>query len=341
MDAAVPEWALVTSGPTNRLLKYELNLETGQLGSPDELEIASNPSFIAVHPSRPVLYVAMEQSAEVVAVSVAKATGRLVELNRMPIAGAAPAHVAVDASGRFVLAASYSGHKVVVLPLSSDGRVQAPSQVVSPGQRAHQVVFDPTNRYVFVPCLGSDHVAQFRFDAATGALVENAPALAVAAGAGPRHLAFRSDGRHAYLINELDSTMQALELDGSTGRLRSLQVLSTLPAGFAAANSTAEVQVHPSGNFVYGSNRGHDSIVGYRLDAAGRMTLLGHWSTGGQRPRHFSLDRSGRALLVANQQSGTLRLFSIDPSSGALEGRGEVARVPSSPYAGIHAVASE
>jgi 6-phosphogluconolactonase len=196
---------------------------------------------------------------------------------------------------------------------------------------AHGVYLDAANRFVFVPDLGLDKVMVYRFDENQGSLTANDPAfVATAAGAGPRHFAFHPNGRYAYVINELNSTLTAMSYDAERGVLHPLQNVSTLPVRFHGANTCAEVQVHPSGKFVYGSNRGHDSIAIFAIDGqTGRLRFVGHESTRGKEPRNFAIDPSGRYLLAANQSSDNVVVFRIDAVTGKLRATGSTVHVAS------------
>jgi 6-phosphogluconolactonase len=202
------------------------------------------------------------------------------------------------------------------------------------------IVADPSDRFVFVPCKGADYVAQFLFDASTGKLTPNAvPRFATAAGAGPRHLAFHPDGKTAYLIAETASTMTALDFDATAGALTAVQTVSTLPAGFTGTNTAAEVHVHPSGKWLFGSNRGDDSIVVFALDPSGHMTAQGFTKTGGTTPRDFTLDPSGAWLYAANQGTGDVVAFAFDAATGALTTTtGASVAVPSASFVGVLAL---
>lgn len=220
-----------------------------------------------------------------------------------------------------------------MIPVISTG-LAAPSQTISSLGQAHQLFTDPTNRFVYVPCKLDDEVAQFSFSA--GMLTPLSPAaMSTDAGAGPRHLALHPTLPRAYLINELSSTLQTLDVSAS-GTLSSLQTLPTLPSTFTMANTTAEVAVHPNGQFVYGSNRGHNSIATWRVDAVtGLLTFVAHTPTGGTTPRHFSLDPLGNWMVVGNQGSNTLTVFRVNPTTGALTSVGAPVTVTAPAFAGF------
>ena len=339
-DGAAPGTAIVYVGGATISI-FALDLATGAL-TPRGTAAASSPSFLAVNPGKTTLYAVEEQATgRVGAFSIARSganLGALTPLGSVASGGQGPTHVSVDRSGRWVLVANYGSGTVAVLPVQAGGGLAAAVDTESPGANAHLITVDPGNRFAFVPCLGSDRVAQFAFDANTGQLTANpVPALATAANAGPRHLDFRPGGGFAYLINERDETMTALGYDSGTGRLTALQTLPALPAGVGlAGNNGAEVFVHPSGKFLYGSNRGHNSIVAYTLDATtGRMTLIGHTPTGGNTPRSFAIDPSGNLMLVANQGSGRINAFRINQTTGALTALAPVTNVASPAFVGI------
>jgi 6-phosphogluconolactonase len=282
--------------------------------------IAADPSFLAVDPAGAHLYAVSESANRVGAYTIAPADGALAAIGDVASGGNGPAHVFVDRSGAYLLAANYGDGRVSVFAIQAGGGLAPAQQVVLAGTNAHEIVTDPSNHFAFVPCLGSDWVAQYTFDATSGTLTANAvPHFTTAAGAGPRHLAFSPDGHFGYLLAETASTLSALSLDGATGQLAELQTLSTLPAGFSGTNTGAEVWVHPSGAFVFASNRGDDSIATFSRDAtSGMLALVGHTKTGGMTPRDFTLDPDGRFLYAANQASNTVVALAFDPASGML-----------------------
>lgn len=319
----------------HRIRVYSVERATAALTARSSIDAGTNPSFLALSPDTRFLYAAQEGSSTVAAYRVDPQTGALTFINRVGSQGNGPAHVAVDGSGRWVLVANYGAGSVAVYPVR-DGGLGAPTDTDTPGANAHQIITDPSNRYVFVPCLGADHIAQYLFDSDAGTLTGNG-VVTTANNAGPRHLAFHPSLPFAYLINEKDSTMTALSFNAANGKLTALQTLSTLPAGFTGNNSTAEVQVHPNGRFVYGSNRGHQSIVVFRVNEAdGRLTLVGHTPTFGTHPRHFSMDARGELLYVANLTSSNIVAFRVDSDAGTLQTISEVATPPSPSYVGIH-----
>jgi 6-phosphogluconolactonase len=326
-----------------------LNPATGAL-SPAELAVETkNPSFLAIHPNRQFVYAVSEvadadnkPTGAVSAFAVEPGSGKLKLLNHQSSHGAGPCHLVVDAAGKNVLVANYGGGSCAVLPIGGDGKlatataaIQHTGKSVNPGRQegphAHSINLDPANRFAFVADLGLDKVLVYRFDAARGTLTANdPPAAAVAPGAGPRHYAFHPSGKFAYVINEIANTVTAFTYDAARGALKELQTISTLPEGYKETSHTAEVVVHPSGKFLYGSNRGHDSLAIFAIDpATGKLTARGHQPTGGKTPRNFSIEPSGKWLLAENQGSGTIVVLQVDPQTGGLTPSGHKLEVPS------------
>jgi 6-phosphogluconolactonase len=261
---------------------------------------------------------------------------------KAPTGGAGPCYVTVDRAGKNVLVANYGGGSVAVVPIGPEGRletehsafVQHRGSSANPqrqeGPHAHSIVLDAANRFAFAPDLGLDKILVYRFDPAKGTLAPNdPPAAKLAAGAGPRHFDFHPSGRFAYAINELNSTIAAFRYDPERGRLADLQTIGTIPQGASGENDPADVHVHPSGRFLYGSNRGFNSIVAYAIDEdSGRLTLIGQQTEGIKNPRNFAIDPTGKFLLAANQDADTVVIFRIDPDRGTLEPTGHLVKVP-------------
>jgi len=321
---------------------FSLDTATGALTARGTTAAGKNVAYLAHDPGSRRLFALNEAiPGLVVAFSVDQMTGALTRLNDAPSGGDSPAQASVDRSGRWLLVANYDSGSVATIPIAADGKVGAFASRQDFGAKAqpHFAAVDPANRFVLVPCKGLDQIGQLRFAADSGTLTANAPAfVATAAMAHPRHLAFHPGGRFVYGINEANSTMDAYGYDDATGRLTPLQTLSTLPDGFSGNSTAAGVEVHPSGNFLYGSNRGHNSIVSYRLDAQGRMTLLGHETGAGliATPRSFAIDPSGRYLVAGNQGAGGgILLFRIDAATGRLQRVGNLTATPAAYYVGI------
>lgn len=338
-----------TNGESQGIYLCELNANTGAIENLGLAGECKNPSFLAIRPDGRFLYAVSEVSdgpergaGGLAAFAIDPQTRRLTRLNEQSSHGRGPCHVVLDKSGRHALVANYGGGSVAVLPIGDDGKlgaatsaVQHQGKSVNPdrqeGPHAHSIYVSGDQRFALVADLGLDKVLVYRFDPAAGTLVANDPAAAdLPPGAGPRHLAFHPSERWVYVINELANTVTAFRYDAERGALKSLQTVGTLPEGTTVDNTTAEIVVHPSGRFLYGSNRGDDSIATFAIDeSTGRLTPLGNHSTGGKTPRSFAIDPSGRWLLAANQGSGTITVHPIDPETGKLEATEHVARVPS------------
>lgn len=285
-----------------------------------EVEYAGqNPSFLAFDAAHTHLYAVDEGASELVAFSLDPDSDELTLLNRVPANGSGPAHLTVDATGRWLLAANYGSGTVTSVAIAEDGSLGAAAASPYAGAHAHQIVLDPSNAFAFVPALGDDRIVQLRFDEDTGALTPNAvPYVDTAVDAGPRHLAFHPREPYAYGVNELDVTVVTYQFDPYTGALGALQTLSALPPG-AVASTGAEIAVHPNGELVYASIRGADTIAIFTISDQGTLAPAGFAPTGGETPRHFSLSPSGDRLFVGNQGAGEVAVFAVDPHSGSLD----------------------
>ncbi len=337
-----------TAGDSRGIYKLLMDPETGLLHEPQLVAVAENPSFLAIHPSGQWLYAVNELmeyegevSGAVTAYAIAPDTGELLQLNQQSSQGGAPCYISVDATGKWVLVANYMGGNVAVYPVGEGGMLgklasltgHSGSSVNERRQEAphaHAVVLDPGNQRAVVADLGIDQVISYDLDFNTGALTQATMPLLINPGAGPRHVAFHPDGQHAFVINELDSTLLALRYQPASGGFEVLDTVSTLPDGFGGTSYCADIHVSPDGRFVYGSNRGHDSIAITRFDAtAGKLDVVGHESTKGKTPRNFTLDPSGNFLLAANQNSNTIFVFKRNAETGLLASTGQRVEVPS------------
>jgi 6-phosphogluconolactonase len=335
----------VLQGMGKGIYAFRFDPATGALTQCALAEGARNSSYLAFDPARRFLYCVNEfkeyegkASGAVSSFRIDRDTGALAYLNTRASHGTDPCHLVVDATGRNVLVANFASGSVCVLPVRDDGSLGEASQVIQhegtsidpvrqKGPHAHAVAIDPANRFVFVPDLGMDKVMIYAFDAGSGRLTPNAaqPWVATKPGAGPRQLVMHPGGSFAYLINELDSTMTAYRYDARAGALAALQTLSTLPADFTGRSTCAEVQIAPSGKFLYGSNRGHDSIAIYAIGEDGTLRLRGHESTRGRIPRNFEVSPDGAFLAAANQDTSDIYTFRIDPATGLLSWTGQKA----------------
>lgn len=332
-----------TQGRSEGIYLGRLDLATGEFTLSGLAARVNHPSFLAIHPTCRFLYAVNEggDGGAVSAFSIDPSSGALTFLNQQSSRGEGPCHLSVDWTGRWVLVANYGSGSVALLPLQEDGRlgeatdfVQHEGSSVDPqrqeGPHAHSITLDPANRYAFAADLGLDQIRLYRLDPNGGKLLpHDPPAVAVKGGAGPRHFAFHPNGRYAYLINELDNTLIAFAYEAAHGLLREIQTVSTLPPDFQGTSYCADVHVAPSGRFVYGSNRGHDSIVVCAVEEAiGRLTVIDYTPTQGNFPRNFAIDPTGTFLVVANQNSDNLVIFRLDPVSGRLVPTGQIVEVP-------------
>lgn len=328
---------------------YKFDLENGALSFYKTVKNVVEPSYLAIGKSRKYLFAVNEttefankKSGAVSAFAINQKTGDLTFLNQQPSLGGAPCYVCVSNDEKFVLVANYAGGSVAVLPVLPGGALGAAvdlRQHAGAGANknrqeaphAHSILLDKHNRFAFASDLGIDRTMIYRFDRETGKLQPN-PAQAfyqTKPGAGPRHFAFHPHEKLAFVVNELDSTVSALSYDHEQGTLKEIQTVSTLPADFSGASFCADIHVAPNGKFVYASNRGHDSIVSFRVDAAnGNLEYVEHRSTTGKTPRNFAIDPTGRFLLAANQNSDSIVVFRIDEKSGKLAPANSAAQVP-------------
>lgn len=337
----------ILEGKGKGIYRYRLDRKSGALEHLDTTTGVVNPSYLAFDPSRRFLYTVNElktwqdRPTGTVSAFAITPSGALTFLNRQMTHGTDPCHVEVASNGRHVFVANFMSGSVCVLPLLADGSLAPASDFIQHqgasidpnrqrGPHAHSLIFDASQRYAFVPDLGLDKLAAYVYDPLRGKLEQHAHAwFKTTPGAGPRHLAFRPDGRYAYLINELDSTLSALAYDAVSGCFSELQTVPTLPVGYTGQSTCADVHVSPCCRFVYASNRGHDSIVVHRIDPdSGRLSLVGHVATQGMTPRNFAVDPQGAFVLVANQDSDTIVSFRIDEQSGMLAPTGQITPVP-------------
>ena len=310
-----------------------------------------NPSFLAISPDKKFLYSVAEiryasvfdsgKTGGVVAFAIDQDTGNLKLLNEQPSGGAGPCHLIVDKAGKNVLVANYGGGSVSVLPIAEDGTLKPPSctiqhegSSINPQRQkephAHSVNLDPAGRFAFVADLGLDKVMIYRFDAEHGQLTPNdPPSVSVKPGSGPRHFAFHPNGKFAYVINEIGNTITAFRYNAEEGRLTPIESVSTIPDGYNKTTHTAEVQVHPSGKFVYGSNRGHDSIAVFAVNSeTGKLTPKGQTPCPAT-PRNFAIDPTGKFLFAEGQSANRIETFRINQDTGELTSTGHEVEVHS------------
>ncbi|MDB5332091.1 MAG: pgl 1 [Phycisphaerales bacterium] len=332
------------TGPKSKgIYLTQLDLVTGKLSEPQLAGETENPSWVTLTRDGRFLYAANESGAAIkdgaiTAFSVG-ADGMLLALNQQPPGGGGPCEVNVDDAGKNLLVANYGSGAVALLPVGDDGKLSPPASihqhagaVADPkrqgGPHAHCIEIDPTGRFALSCDLGLDKVFVYKIDGDKHQLVLNDPPFGVLSPrSGPRHLAFHSGGRFAYVINEIALSVTAFSWDAQRGALAEIQSISTLPKDAPPGEgSTAEIAVHPSGKFLYGSNRGNDTIAVFTIDEqTGKLTAAGHTPSGGKTPRGFAIDPTGAFLVAGNQGSDNLVVFRIDQKTGALTPTGGTA----------------
>ncbi len=329
-----------TDAKTKGIYVSRFDTATGKLTEPELAAESKSPSFLAVHPTNRFLYSVNEagdgKEKGVSAFAIDAQSGKLTALGQRPSGGGGPCHLALDPSGKCVVVANYNGGSVEALPIGDDGKLGEPTAFIQhtgssvdparqKGPHAHCAAVDAAGKFAFVCDLGLDKVLIYKLDAAKATLTPNdPPSASVAPGSGPRHLAFHPNGKFAYVINEMGGTMTAFSYDAGHGALKELQTISTMPEGYSGEKWCAEVAVHPSGKFLYGSNRGNSTLVVFGIDqSTGKLSVVEHVPTQGKAPRHFGIDPTGAYLFAANQDSSNIVGFRIDPATGRLTPTGQ------------------
>lgn len=320
---------------------YRFDTETGSLAPVGATGGVKNPSFLALHPNGHLLFASIEaEGGAVAAFALAPASGDLTLINTQSTGGKGACHVALNPAGTTLVASNYDSGSVASFAIGDDGTLSPAATFIQhegtsvtkrqQGPHAHSATFDAAGGFVIVADLGIDKLMVYALDAATSELrPHDPPFVALHPGAGPRHFAFHPTRAFAYVINELDSTVTAMTWDAARGVLTPIQTVTTLPDNFTEKNTTAEVVIHPSGRFLYGSNRGHDSLAIYTIDqTTGKLTFVAHESTRGKQPRNFNIDPTGRWLIAANQATENVQVFRIDEATGRLAAVGESLTVP-------------
>ena len=329
------------------IFNYTLDGATGTLTYLTSIAGIEHPGFLAISDDQQRLYTVSETAAfmgmvggSVAAFAIQPQSKALTFLNQQPTTGEDPCHIVLDGSQRYLVVSNYSGGSICLYPLQADGEIgklvdkiqHHGSSKIQPERQenahTHSATFDPSGEYVFVADLGQDKIVTYRLDTTTQKLVYVAE-TDTHPGSGPRHFTFHPTANYAYSINELDSTITAYAFNPQSKELKSLQTISTLPADFQGANTTADIHIHPAGTFLYGSNRGHDSIAVFALDpATGKLSSIEQVASGGICPRNFALTPTGSFLLAANQLSNNIVTFAIDQQTGELTATGARIEVP-------------
>jgi 6-phosphogluconolactonase len=340
-----------TATQSKGIYAYRYDAASGAIASLGLAAETTNPSFVALHPNGRFLYAVNEvgnyngpNSGGVSAFLVDGSTGKLTFLNEVASRGADPCYITVDRTGKYVLVANYTGGSVAVFPVLADGKLGAAAAFVQhtghgpdpkrqEGPHAHSIDLSSDNRFAYVDDLGLDELLVYKFDGAKGSLTPNDPPFAKPelAGSGPRHFALRPDEKFAYVVSEMKGTVTVFSNDGKIGKLAPLQTISTLPQDFQGDIEDAEIEIHPSGKFLYASNRGDgNSIAVFTIDAAkGTLTPVEITPTQGKTPRHFQIDPTGKLLFAENSGSNNIVVFRIDQTTGKLTPTGKVLEVAS------------
>jgi len=335
-----------STGGSRGIYAFRFETGSGKMVPAGVAAAAANPSFLLAHPNHKLLFAVNEDGNQTVPGSVTSFSidpknGKLTQLSRVSSRGGAPCHLALDRSAGWLAVANYASGSVAVLPVSADGKLGEASAFVQQrgvsvnrerqsGPHAHAVLFSPDNRFLLVADLGADRIFIYHFDAAHGRIAPNDPPSAEGPlGGGVRHLAFHPNGKVLYAINELASSVTMFRYDAERGALENLQTVSTLPQGFKARNTAAEIAINAQGSRVYASNRGHDSLALLAVDpVVFTLTAMEFPSIMGRTPRHFALDPEGANAVVACQDSGLLLVFRVHPVTGQIQPRTRTARVP-------------
>src|SRR5437879_554829 len=336
------------TGPVSKgIYFFRFDPATAQTTTPELAAETTNPSYLAADRSGRFLYAVNEvsdyqgqKSGAVSAFSIDRRSGKLTLLNQVSSRGAGPCYVSLDKNGKYVLVANYDSGTVAVFPVLKDGKLgdasafvqhtghgADPERQASP--HAHQIEVTPDNRFAIAADLGLDKLLIYRFDPRTGTLIANDPAFGeVDPGSGPRHFAFTPDSRFVYVLEEMRSAVTSFASDAVTGAAHELRTIFSLPKDFNGAKEAAEIVVHPSGKFLYASNRGQDSIAVFAIGHDGKLSIVEHVLTGGKTPRGFTLDPTGSYLFAGNQESNNIVVFRIDPKTGRLKATGQVLEIP-------------
>lgn len=334
------------SGPGKGFSLAHFDSDTGKLTKPKFLIEDEMPAYFVIHPDGRHLYTCnstntLHGEGWISAYAIEPKTGQLTLLNRKSSGGPNPSYITLDKTGRYALVANYQGGNVTVTAIKPDGSLgdltgldQHTGHSVNPERQtrpyAHSIIVDPSNRFALNADLGLDKLFVYRFNDKDGSLTPNDPLFAtVKPGSGPRHVKFHPNGRWVYLINEMAGTVTSFNWDAVKGSLTEFQTVSALPPGFTNTNTSAELEIHPNGRFLYGTNRGHNSLVVFAIDqSTGKLSLVEHVSTQGKQPRNFTFDPTGRWILCTNHDSNNAVVFRVDGATGKLTPAGAPVEVP-------------
>jgi 6-phosphogluconolactonase len=318
MALSAETFVYVSMAPEQKIQAYRLEPKDGKLTPVDAVAVESSPGSLAIDPQKKFLFASLRGNSSLASLRLDPVTGKLKPIGTAALPkGENAAYVNTDRSGRWLLSASYNGGKAAVHRLTDDGKIETPAvQTVNIAKTAHSIITDRDNRWMFVPAVAPNAVFQFRFDPETGKLTDAGKAAGGKEGAGPRHIAFHPKLDIAFTSDEKGSSITAYAFDPKAG-LKPVQNLSSLPADFKGENVPADVKVHPSGKFVWISNRGHDSLAGFAIDSAGKLSALGQTPTE-KNPRSFDIEPEGRYLFAAGEDTGKLAVYQVDAETGKL-----------------------
>ena len=319
----MPYYMYVTASEDDKIVTFEMNPESGELNHLRDVAISGRPAPLAINPDRSVLHVGRRGIPEISSYAIDQSTADLSFLSTAPLE-TDPCYLSTDRKGKFLLSSYYEGARAAIFPIGGDGGVHnSPAQVVHTATGAHCIQSDPSNRFVFVPLIsgrGPNLIRQFKFDENTGQLTPNSPPqVSPQSRVGPRHYCFHPNRDILYFSNEQGCSVTAYNFDTTHGTLTPFQTISTLPVGYAGPNSCAQIQIDPTGRFLYAPNRGHNTMASYRVNQTdGKLESIGHAETESV-PRAFTIDPHGKFLYSAGLESGKLAAFHINQGSGQLE----------------------
>ena len=325
---------------------FEFDRNQGKLNEVQTVTEGSSPGFLTLSPDKKILYsiygkgTLTDGNGAVMSFKVDPATGFLTKLNEQSAGGKGPAHISIDPKGRFAYVSNYGDGTLSVLPINKDGSLAKASDFIrhtggsivvgrQEGPHIHSAIPSPDGRFIYVSDLGIDKIMIYKVNDEGKLSPAAMPFVASTPGSGPRHFTIHPNGKYAYSAEEISSTIASFQVNKETGALSALERVNMPPAGFTERNSAADIHFSPDGKFLYASNRGHESLVIFKVDdKTGKMSLVGHENTGGKHPRNFMMDKKGEFVLTANQNTDNIVVFKRDKKTGKLSPNGEQKIVP-------------
>jgi 6-phosphogluconolactonase len=317
----MPDYRLYVASSEGSISQYRFNAENGNLVFQNKIITGAEVSFLCASPDGKYLYATQRDDAirEIASYEIDEKTGELNLINKATAEGARPVHLSIDRTGKFIFQANFNGGNFSLIPINADKSLGRCTQTISLGQNPHQIKVDEENKNIYITHMGSDFIAQYQFDSENGKMFPNTPhAINVKSSTGPRHFDFHPNRKWMYVINELNNTITLFNKN-ENGTLKEIESYSTLPENFHGSNKTADIHIHPVGKYLYGSNRGDNSIAVYSIDQTnGKLSLIEIVSTQGDEPRNFALDPSGKNIVIANRSSNEIIVFKIDEHTGRI-----------------------